>query len=590
MAESDEPKSLGLALSGGGLRAAFFHVGVLARLADLRLLSSIRVLSTVSGGSIVGALLYLHLKRRYEGEQSSDRQIVEEILRALTRAGKQDLRTSAFRNPIKSLRMGLAPGFSRSDRMAELYERLLYRPFAPSPPQALGRRLVSAIGDTTAFWRGRPRVRLRDLQISGASDPPPLQLMVNATSLNTGHGWRFEATMMGEPRRGPVRRVLDDNERLQRIRFADEPPQRFAEFDLARAVAASACFPGFEPLPLSGLYEDRKVELVDGGIFDNQGVHALRHRDCSHYVVSDGAGRLEDARRPHTRVLAVLGRAYGIAAGRVREDQLLELLGAAPSSAIVDIKGGCAGAPVPWQGRGNPADDEEENFVELPGLDALDLPTSSSAWNVHPEIQLLLSELRTDLDHFSEVERHSLMLAGYSNAVVQLERPGGIAQQFEVPESSEQHWCFQDVAPLMDPPNGNLSARYVRQLRAGRRRLFRLPSLLPVSVVVPVGLVAAAAIVWGYRSVARDRDDQLWILDSVWQLFKSDVPAAVLIILALLWTIPMLVPPAYKERSDYFGRALMWGILPFLLWPVVLLQLYLVRPLYQWFGRVSRLL
>ena len=58
------PKRLGLALSGGGLRAAFFHAGVLARMGDLDLLRHVRVLSTVSGGSIVGTLYYLHLQQR----------------------------------------------------------------------------------------------------------------------------------------------------------------------------------------------------------------------------------------------------------------------------------------------------------------------------------------------------------------------------------------------------------------------------------------------------------------------------------------------------------------------------------------------
>lgn len=49
-------KRLGLALSGGGFRASFFHIGVLARLAELDLLRPIEVISTVSGGSIIGAL------------------------------------------------------------------------------------------------------------------------------------------------------------------------------------------------------------------------------------------------------------------------------------------------------------------------------------------------------------------------------------------------------------------------------------------------------------------------------------------------------------------------------------------------------
>ena len=44
--ERVQPK-LGLALSGGGHRAAFFHVGVLAKLAELGLLRPIQVISTL---------------------------------------------------------------------------------------------------------------------------------------------------------------------------------------------------------------------------------------------------------------------------------------------------------------------------------------------------------------------------------------------------------------------------------------------------------------------------------------------------------------------------------------------------------------
>ena len=49
----------GLALSGGGLRASLFHIGVLGRLAELDLLRQVDVISTVSGGSIIGAYYYL---------------------------------------------------------------------------------------------------------------------------------------------------------------------------------------------------------------------------------------------------------------------------------------------------------------------------------------------------------------------------------------------------------------------------------------------------------------------------------------------------------------------------------------------------
>jgi predicted acylesterase/phospholipase RssA len=50
-------KEIGLALSGGGVRAAVFHLGVLKRLADEGLLESVSAISTVSGGSLVMAAI-----------------------------------------------------------------------------------------------------------------------------------------------------------------------------------------------------------------------------------------------------------------------------------------------------------------------------------------------------------------------------------------------------------------------------------------------------------------------------------------------------------------------------------------------------
>jgi len=58
---------IGLALSGGGFRASLFHLGTLARLAELDVLRSVEVLSCVSGGSIVGAYYYLLRSRLRRG-------------------------------------------------------------------------------------------------------------------------------------------------------------------------------------------------------------------------------------------------------------------------------------------------------------------------------------------------------------------------------------------------------------------------------------------------------------------------------------------------------------------------------------------
>ena len=58
----------GLALSGGGFRAAIYHLGVVRFLRDAGALSQISHITAVSGGSVLGAHLVLNWDR-YSGTE-----------------------------------------------------------------------------------------------------------------------------------------------------------------------------------------------------------------------------------------------------------------------------------------------------------------------------------------------------------------------------------------------------------------------------------------------------------------------------------------------------------------------------------------
>ena len=58
-------KKIGLALSGGGYRAAAYHIGTLRALHRLGILNKVDVISSVSGGSITAAYYALN-KDNYE--------------------------------------------------------------------------------------------------------------------------------------------------------------------------------------------------------------------------------------------------------------------------------------------------------------------------------------------------------------------------------------------------------------------------------------------------------------------------------------------------------------------------------------------
>lgn len=55
---------IALALSGGGFRAAIFHLGVIRRLEELGIMKDVDVISSVSGGSIIAAYYVCEMETR----------------------------------------------------------------------------------------------------------------------------------------------------------------------------------------------------------------------------------------------------------------------------------------------------------------------------------------------------------------------------------------------------------------------------------------------------------------------------------------------------------------------------------------------
>jgi len=111
-----EEKRLGLALSGGGFRAAAFHLGAFKKLHELDLLWKVDLLTCVSGGSIAGAFLALNWGK----DDTIDK--LEKYL------GSASIAVSSVIGGI------LDPFSSRLDKLAKSYERDL---FGKQPLEAL---------------------------------------------------------------------------------------------------------------------------------------------------------------------------------------------------------------------------------------------------------------------------------------------------------------------------------------------------------------------------------------------------------------------------------------------------------------------
>ena len=226
--------NIGLALSGGGVRAAAFHAGVLKYLAEKGLLENMRQLSSVSGGSLFVGLVYRHANYEWPGSETYLQEVLPRVRQTLT---TQSLQRSAI------LRLILNP--------------LNWRFFL-----SRANVLAQAIYD---LWD--VKVPLRKI----GRNP---MWSINCTTGETGRRFRFKNGTMGDYELGYA--AVDD-------------------FGLARAMAISAAFPGgIGPLTLKvGNFSWRKREswdaqtsepynppfsrlhIYDGGLYDNLGIEPL---------------------------------------------------------------------------------------------------------------------------------------------------------------------------------------------------------------------------------------------------------------------------------------------------------------------------
>jgi predicted acylesterase/phospholipase RssA len=517
-AVSANDRPLGLALSGGGFRAAFFHVGVLAYLADAGVLRRVEVISTVSGGSIVGALYYLYVRQllqtRPDGEiaDADYRAIVERVGQMLLDGVETNVRGRAFSNLLSNFRMA-RPEYSRSDRLGELYDATFYRrawndPLFGPPPNPPRTTMIQMQELTVQPPEGPPDFVPRTHN-AGRSAKVPM-LVVNATSLNTGHNWRFEAVGMGEPDAAEVgvpveaaqtdpredaRREVDRNDRLRWTRYSLLDPNQ-ASLELGIAVAASACVPTlFHPLPVTRLFkrpngDEITVQLVDGGVHDNQGIAGLLEFGCSPLLVSDASGYLSDDDDPSTRIPAVGGRSIAIYGDRVREEQLINarLDEAKRPLRLVHLRKGIPGhAIAPLGPNGEP--------LEPPRPEPPD-DFAGEVFGVDQRVQDYLSKMRTDLDAFSEVEAYTLEFDAYRMAHANFDLPhlpSALASVLPPPSPS---WPFLQVAAAAA---GGNHARYLQHLRAGKSQFFKAIRLtwagrLVLAALLGIAVAAAVAL------------------------------------------------------------------------------------------------
>jgi NTE family protein len=496
-----EKNVLGLALSGGGFRASLFHIGVLAKLAELDYLRHVQALSTVSGGSIIGALYYLKIKQLLENRRSDgfvpSKQayitIVQEIECDFLCGVQQNLRMRALLDPKKNAQMLLCDDYSRSDRMSELYQQYFYRQiWQEMYPEEKGDILLKDIKITPPGCK----VGFDVYAYNKTAEYKIPILMINATTLNGGAPWIFTAAYMGladDDKKSPSHPCsllyFDRQKQPLSDQLDEKARKKLDTIRLSDAVAASACVPViFAPFAIHDLYRENGkevvVELVDGGVYDNQGIESLyrltrqKLPKCTHIICSDASGQLQEQRTPDSALFAVAARSNDILMKRVRDEVREELkykktLGDIDAYAFFHLRDGFTGT---------------DHFP------CLSDPIDRSDGKTDGEI-FLLSALRTDLDSFTDIEADTLMYDGYCLADEFLNNASGLKSR------SANQWGFlQHLPALIRGDKGKL----IKHLDAGKHKAFKVFFLLGRKGALLAGLLVLFLLSLLWRFVYSD--------------------------------------------------------------------------------------
>jgi len=267
-ADTQVEDGIAVCLSGGGYRAMVFHVGVLWRLNETKLLSKVRRFSTVSGGSITAGVL---------AQRWSELNFVDGVARDFVDVFVDPVRRMAgTRVDIGAVALGsLLPG-TISDKVVKAYRRHLF-------------------GDAT----------LQDL-------PDDPRFVFNATNLESGVLFRFSKPYVADYRVG---RILNPDLALA-----------------TAVAASSAFPPVLSPCTLNlkdeqwttddgndltGADYRGEIKLTDGGVYDNLGLETAWKRYKTIFV-SDAGGHVDADPDPGSDWLRGTARVLNLVDNQVR--------------------------------------------------------------------------------------------------------------------------------------------------------------------------------------------------------------------------------------------------------------------------------
>lgn len=301
-------KLIGLALSGGGYRAAVYHLGTLKKLHQLKVLDKIDRFSTISGGSITGAAYCLH--------NGDFKEFENRMFTALTTKSviRYILTSWKFVRLILFALMFLVP--------AIYFQFTLYAPY--SIPiiilfiYLLIKYQFKLFPVSEIIEKAYDKFFFSGAILSDLNDKP--EIAIGATNLQTLRQFTFS------------KRKMEDSKYAYM-----QPPIYFdgTKFPVARAVIASSSVPfAFTPIVIAkeyykdpSLYKTVYPRLVDGGVYDNQGAHKLTQENssykCDVVIVSDAGDKLPFD-KSYNNTFTLLLRTVDTFMARIKHFQMIQ--------------------------------------------------------------------------------------------------------------------------------------------------------------------------------------------------------------------------------------------------------------------------
>ena len=351
---------------------------------------------------------------------------------------------------------------------------------------------------------------------------------------------------------------------------------------MGHAVAASAAVPGiFYPLAISGLYEGVRIELVDGGVHDNQGVQGLLDRGCDQ--LDRQRRQRADGRRaqpgdqhsfraaPGQLDLHEPGAGGAVAVRRPERRRL--------DDCLVHLRKGLEPEVIPYF-------DQKHLLAGAASVSQRGVLPHGTA----PEVQWALSRIRTDLDAFHDAEAFALMCNGYQIAGHELKTARRIWERRGTVRPSQ--WRFLEVAPLLAQP----TEAFLKVLRVGGSVVFKLWMLYPGLAVLMgvVTVVLLSGLAWIFRDALARPLIPPQSVPSWFEVLGSCL-IVVGIAVAARWRLFQWfrflrkLVEAGRRPALWVWRLVVRGIIPTLgAWPIAAYLKWL-NPLYLRAGKLDRL-